>query len=170
MHFIHTCMIHIFKLDEFALTFSLFPTCFIKRFHIGMIYHAYDTVAYSLLILMTPFLLSNRSNRGSGTISCCEGLKIPLTCWSRQIQSIKRCENKCAAQKDKASSRWVCIFMSNPIWICMCLHVDVYMNASGSLHRCERNAKDPESWWKGRSIENTLLKPSAEWSNRRAVC
>lgn len=114
------------ELDEVALTFSLFPTCFIKRFHIGMIYQAYDTVAYSLLILMTLFLSSNRNDRGSGTISCCEGLKIPLTCWSRRIQSKKGHENSSAAQKDKASSWWACVCMSNPTvyaYVCICMRM-----------------------------------------------
>lgn len=30
--------------------------------------------------------------------------------------------------------------------------------------------KDPGSRWRARSNENTLLKASAEWSYRRAVC
>lgn len=147
------------ELDEFALTFSLFLTCFIKRFHVGMIYQAYDTVTYSHLILMTPFLSSNRNDRGSGTISCCEGLKIPVTCWSRRIQYKKGRENNSAAQKDKASSRCRCIRVY--------LHEDVHINASD---RCECNAKEPGSRWRARSNENTLLKPSAKWSYGRAVC
>ncbi len=141
----------------FRTEWICFPACFIKRFHVGMIYQAYDTVAYSHLILMTPFLSSNGNDRGSGTISCCEGLKIPVTCWSKRIQYKKGRENNSAAQKDKADSRCICIRVY--------LHEDVHINASD---RCECNAKEPGSRWRARSNENTLLKPSAEW--RRAVC
>ncbi len=141
----------------FRTEWICFPACFIKRFHVGMIYQAYGTVAYSHLILMTPFLSSNGNDGGSGTISCCEGLKIPVTCWSKRIQYKKGRENNSAAQKDKADSRCICIRVY--------LHEDVHINASD---RCECNAKEPRSRWRARSNENTLLKPSAEW--RRAVC
>lgn len=113
-------LFNIFRTD---LTYNLSPTCFIKRFHNGIIYQASDTVAYSLLLLMTPFLLSNRNDRGSGTISCCERLKIPLTCWSRQIQSKKKkgWENNSVAQKDKDSSQQTCVCISYPICIYVCV-------------------------------------------------
>ncbi len=152
MHFIHTCMIYVFlELNEFAFQHVLSSDFTLAWFIKHM------TLAYSHLILMTPFLSSNGNDRGSGTISCCEGLKIPVTCWSKRIQYKKGRENNSAAQKDKADSRCICIRVY--------LQEDVHINASD---RCECNAKEPGSRWRARSNENTLLKPSAEW--RRAVC